>query len=117
MFAYTATIGRNYSVYSATSDLLIDRKTLDDSEWRMFQDDVSHEMRKCFDARTVELVERHYGVGSWEGVEEESCKVTFVLKHEIPADDLNEMRYRLTELARHYGQSAIALHHGVSELV
>lgn len=114
MFAYTATIGRNFPARTVEE---FGVEKMDDQEWRMFQDDVSHEMRKCFPAQAVKLVERHYGVGTWDGVEEESCKVTFVLKHEIPADDLDDMRRRLTELARLYVQDAIALHHGVSELV
>ena len=63
--------------------------------------------------RTFEV---HYGKGVWEGVEEESAKITLLAEFELDERGLSTLRNYLSENARQYGQDAIALTIGTSEL-
>lgn len=103
MHVITVTIGRNVGDTPMSLTL-----------WEQFIEDVKADM---LHAVPSDLAEIHRGVGVWDGVEEESAKLT-LLRHAKPSDDmLAELRAYLSENARHYGQDAIALTLGKSELV
>lgn len=108
MYSYTATIGRN-----------VGETPMSDSDWETFIDDVTSDMSNSAWPNQIEAVEIHRGKGSWQGIEEESAKITVLLKSALPEDgerSLNMLRGYLSENARLYGQDAIALTIGVSEL-
>ena len=102
MFSYTATIGRNVGTEPMSLTL-----------WKQFEEDVQADM---LTALPSDIVEVHYGKGVWDGVEEESAKITLLRHAEATPDMLDQLRNYLSENARHYGQDAIALTIGVSEL-
>lgn len=103
MHVITVTIGRNVGTTPMSLTL-----------WGQFQEDVKADMLHAIPA---DLAEVHRGVGVWDGVEEESVKLT-LLCHTAPTRDmLAELRALMSENARHYGQDAVALTIGESELV
>ena len=112
MHSYTATIGRNYSNSVAVPPSMRGQAmTL--TRWERFIEDVKEDMLHAIPS---ELAEIHRGKGVWDGVEEESAKIT-LLRHSKATDDmLDELRRLLSENARQYGQDAIALTIGTSEL-
>ena len=69
MFSYTATIGRNVGTEPMTI-----------TDWEQFIEDVRSDMLRFAveSAIHVESVETHRGKGTWEGVEEESAKITIL---------------------------------------
>ena len=105
MFSYTATIGRNVGTEPMTI-----------TDWEQFIEDVKADMLMFAveSAIHVESVEIHRGKGTWEGVEEESAKITLLTPAQ--SDNPGILRRYLSENARQYGQDAIALTIGVSEL-
>lgn len=125
MFSYTATIGRNYST-STTVAPSMRGQVMTLTRWGTFVDDVSEAMRVAIE-KTRETdsyawsedaefsIEVHYGKGMWDGVSEESAKIS-VLSTE-PITHLNWLKGELGELRKEYGQDAIALTIGESELI
>lgn len=123
MYSYAVTIGRN--VPATNPNPMFAGKPMTLTTWETFKDDVAEALRVAIE-KTRETdgymwpegtdfwVEAHHGKGIWQGVEEESTKVT-VLSDE-PITHLHWLRQELTELAREYGQDAIALTIGESEL-
>ena len=107
MYVYTATIGRNY----VSTNFLTCQLTL--TEWEQFIEDVEADMLRAVPSDIVEI---HRGKGVWDGVEEESAKITLLRHSEATDDMLYELRRYLSENARHYGQDAFALTIGESEL-
>ena len=105
MYAYTATIGRNYSSCLAVPPSMRGQAmTL--TRWERFIEDVKSDMLHAIPS---ELAEIHRGKGVSDGVEEESAKIT-VLRHSKATDDkLGELRHLLSENARYYDQDSIAL--------
>ena len=105
MFSYTATIGRNVGTEPMTI-----------TSWEQFIEDVRADMLRFAveSAIHVESVEIHRSKGTWEGVEEESAKITILTPAQSDNPDI--LRHYLSENARQYGQDAIALTIGVSEL-
>ena len=101
MFSYTATIGRNVG----TAPMTI-------TNWEQFIEDIKADMLMFAveSAIHVESVEIHRGKGTWEG----SAKITILTPAQ--SDNPDTLRRYLSENARHYGQDAIALTIGVSEL-
>ena len=83
MFSYTATIGRNVPVTDPTlpqrDDVTGERiqapMTL--TRWEQFVEDVKADMLHAIPSDICEL---HRGKGVWDGVEEESAKIT-LLRH------------------------------------
>ena len=116
MHSYTATIGRNVpDMHDQRDDVTGERiqapMTL--TRWEQFIEDVKADMLSAVPSDICEL---HCGTGVWDGVEEESAKIT-LLRHSKATDDmLDELRRLLSENARQYGQDAIALTIGTSEL-
>ena len=112
MYSYTATIGRNCSNSLAVPPSMRGQAmTL--TRWEQFIEDVEADMLHAIPS---DLAEIHRGKGVWDGVEEESAKIT-LLRHSKATDDMiDELRRLLSENARQYGQDAIALTIGTSEL-
>lgn len=118
MLVYTVTIGRNYSTGTSVPPSMRG-KAMPITLWEQFIEDVTADMAKALLGGTGEIgdvAEVHRGTGIWQGVEEESAKITMLL--DLPAldDDLDTLRNYLSENARQYGQDSIALTIGQSEL-
>lgn len=116
MHVYTATIGRRFSQSHPLPGLRGENMTI--TAWERFVEDVKADMFRTLQAgqREPVTVEVHYGRGEWGGVEEESAKITVLRNDYADADYLGDLRRYLSENARNYGQDAIALTTGVSEL-
>ena len=119
MFSYTATIGRNYSNSVAVPPSMRGQAmTL--TRWHQFVEDVEADMASTYADLYLDGAERtfevHYGKGVWEGVEEESAKITLLAEFELDERGLSTLRRLLSENARFYDQDAIALTVGDSEL-
>ena len=123
MYSYTATIGRNFSNTHSNFDVQGEPMIL--SAWSGFAEDVTKEFhvtiektRKtdgyAWDENTEFRIETHYGKGTWDGVEEESAKISVL--SDQPLTHLSYLRQALANLAEEYGQDAIALTIGTSEL-
>lgn len=124
MYSYTATIGRNYrNSFDLVPEFRGQPMTL--SAWSRFAKDVIEEFRVTiektretdgytWDEDTEFRIEAHYGKGTWDGIEEESAKISVL--SDKPLTHLNYLRQALTHLAEEYGQDAITLTIGESEL-
>jgi len=125
MHVYTATIGRNVrtSTYD-DRDFYLDGQPvkgwapMSDERWEQFIEDVKADMNRFAveAAIHVDNVEIHRGTGFWDGVEEESAKITLLTTGKADGRALSVLRRFLSELARLYSQDAIALTIGQSEL-
>ena len=121
MYSYTATIGRNVpDMHDQRDDVTGQRiqVPMSDEQWATFVEDVKADMASTYADLYLDGAERtfevHYGKGVWEGVEEESAKIT--LLSDQPLTHLSYLRQALANLAEEYGQDAIALTIGTSEL-
>ena len=123
MYSYTATIGRNFSNTHSNPDVQGEPMTL--RAWESLVEYVTEEFRVtiektrktdgyAWDENTEFRIETHYGKGTWDGVEEESVKISVL--SDQPLTHLSYLRGALTDLAEEYGQDAIALTIGTSEL-
>ena len=119
MYSYTATIGRNYSNSLAVPPSMRGQ-AMTITHWATFVEDVKADMASTYADLYLDGAERtfevHYGKGVWEGVEEESAKITLLAEFELDERGLSTLRNYLSENARQYGQDAIALTIGTSEL-
>lgn len=120
MFSITATLGRNYSdrVIAARGETYAPTMTI--TRWEQFIEDVEHDMAAAVRGAqpTLMITEQHRGKGEWNGVEEESCKVTILADFAAyPTDVIGVITGYLRSLSWQYGQDAIALTVGVSELI
>lgn len=104
MHSLTVTIGRNYTNDGETF-------TLDDESWLNFQGEVRHLL-----GGYTGTLEQHMGVGYWQGVPEESAKITLLVENSLNVNT-GYIRVNLERLARTYDQDAIALTIGESELI
>lgn len=103
MHSITVTIGRN-----------MDNAPMRVGLWERFAEDVTADLLAAVPS---DIIETHYGKGVWDGAAEESCKIT-VLRHSEPTGEmLDALRAVMSENARVYGQDAIAITIGQSELV
>lgn len=106
MFSYTITIGRNVGTEPMSAE-----------RWEDFIEDIKADML-LFAAESaihVESVEIHRGKGTWEGVEEDSAKITILTPAQ--SDNTDILRHYLSETAWLYDQDAIALTIGMSHLI
>lgn len=102
MHSITITLGRN-----------IDGAPMPSEKWTQFAEDVTADLLAAVPS---DITETHYGTGVWDGIPEDSCKVT-VLRHSEPtAAMLDDLRRYMSENARVYDQDAIAITIGKSEL-
>ena len=112
MYAYTATIGRNYSNALVVPPSMRGQ-AMTPTRWERFIEDVKSDMASTYANLYLDGAERtfevHYGKGVWEGVEEESAKITLLAEFELDERGLSELRRLLSENARYYDQDAIAL--------
>lgn len=106
MYVYAVTIGRNVKAWGAP---------MHDGMWETFQDTISELMAAY--AQEDDFLEIHHGTGEWEGVPEDSTKVTLLRNEPLEEHDLDAIRYRLRLEATLFGQEAIALTIGQSELI
>lgn len=85
-----------------------------DDRWARFIDDtLALERRHGF-----EIVVQNTGRGEWEGVAEENFIAVGIRDDDVnETDSLDAIRREVRELAHVYGQEAIALGFGTSELV
>jgi hypothetical protein len=110
MHVLTFTIGRNIGM-SPMSEVL----------WATFTDRV-HETLVRFVADYDATVEEHYGKGMWQGIEEESYKVTALIDPDLlhnphRAPWLRDLTASVAAIAYGYGQDAVAFTIGRSELI
>lgn len=112
MRSYTVTIGRNLGTGEPMSDEL----------WAMFEDEVNEKLTEAaewlisagWDNTCLEV---HHGRGCWEGVEEDSAKLTLISAGEIDYVSLGELKRSLAFLAHAYGQEAIAFTEGEPQII
>lgn len=104
MHSLTVTIGRNYTNDGETF-------TLSDGSWLSFQEEVRHLL-----GRYTGTLEQHLGIGYWQGIPEESAKITLLVENSLNVNT-GYIRVNLERLARTYDQDAIALTIGESELI
>lgn len=120
MHTYTATIGRNQSQTLVVNgeERTCDPVPMSDERWSQFEADVASDLITVAYAyqQGIGEIEIHRGEGYWQGVREESSKIEIRLNEPLPADHLDRLRRLLSENARLYGQDAIALTIGESEL-
>lgn len=108
MFTYSATIGRN-----------VGATPMSDTKWFAFQGQVIAlvaSFAKDWMAGT-DVVEHHVGTGAWEGVTEESCKVTLLSHVSLGENAIEDLKKGLAYYAEAYDQEAVALTIGQSELI
>lgn len=99
-------------------------RKLSEQQWADFQADVLSSLAKTTGERLA-FVETHTGIGVWEGVYEESAKITAVVDYSTSAFNyyspegsaLGMKHVELPALAVRYGQDAIALTWGDVHLV
>ena len=103
MYVVSVTIGRN-----------VGTTPMSDVRWATFEDEVSEYLSSGM--QSDDTLEIHRGRGIWDGVEEESTKITLLTNSTLPYGTIG-LREFLSDLARRYDQDAIALTVGESELV
>tara|TARA_R110002020_G_scaffold404912_1_gene614957 strand:- start:4038 stop:4358 length:321 start_codon:yes stop_codon:yes gene_type:complete len=104
MYVYTVTIGRN------VGDI-----PMRDIAWSTFEDQINALMASYVENGSV--VEMHSGTGGWNGVSEDSTKVTLITEHPLTDRKLADLKRGLAYYAAQYTQDAIALTIGQSELI
>lgn len=117
MYTYTATIGRNYQPRLANTASSVRPMSL--TAWSTFAEDVTAELlgaSRLSAFLSEPTIEVHHGKGIWEGVEEESTKITLLREFPLCDHSAASLRGALAALAKEYGQDAIALTIGESEL-
>ena len=105
MFSYTVTIGRN-----------VDGEPMPGNVWLRFIEDTIADMETIAIAEVGDVFETHHGLGTWNDVTEESVKVTVLTNYELEPNQLQSIRFFMSDNARTYNQDAIALTIGTTEL-
>lgn len=116
MYATSVTIGRNYRTEGVYGSPVVG--TLSDASWAAFQADITgwftdyaaainsgatgDDVLECF-------TETHYGVGSWDGVTEESARITFLCAGTFNPSEVRALSAHLADTARRWNQDAVAL--------
>lgn len=109
MHQTTVTIGRN--VPSNNNEPMSDR------EWADFQNSVVRGLYSTLAYQGEGAAEAHYGVGTWDGVSEESCKISVLHPEPMSEGDKAFLRGWLQGTKINFYQDAIAFITGESELV
>jgi len=131
MQTVTVTIGRNvpprHSVAAVRDGHAPDRHihgphnaVLTDQAWADFTALVVDALENYADVVEADSywVEQHDGLGVWDGVEEQSRKLTLLFEaEEIPADARQELTIDLLRARSGYYQDAVAVSFGDSNLV
>lgn len=103
-------------VITATMCRNIGSDPMPDARWQQAQADLYADMSDALNVPADAAWDVHNGIVIWQGESEPSHKLSVILKHAADPDALDDLRRRLSELARHYEQECIALTVGVSEL-
>lgn len=116
MFSYTVTIGRNYGSVAHPE---LAGQPMSSLDWAEFEDKVAELLSDLcsFSSASEDFVEIHRGTGIWGGVREESAKLALYREYPLTESQAFNLRSGLAELAEIYGQDAICLSIGQSELV
>lgn len=117
------TIGRNAS--PAAWAWLNKSYELPQEKWDAFVAVASMTLNDALLDNKWSKLEKHFGTGEWEGVEEESCHISAYHPHPLWLRRLNpfwarnmrSLKRNLAHVAFKYGQEAIAVTVGNSELV
>lgn len=105
----TVTIGRNGAAEIGGTVF-----TLSALDWQEFQSAVSAALWQTSATNGEAWEEKHYGRTAWNGVEEESAKITLLNAESTQIVALNR---RLETIRGMYAQDAIALSVGTSTLI
>lgn len=114
----TVTIGRNVPNVPPTNrpdlTLAVPASPMSALDWTEFQQAVSDALWSTSSGTHAAWTERHYGTADWEGVTEESAKISL-----LGADFTHvvALRSRLETIRGMYAQDAIALSVGTSDLI
>ena len=124
MYSLTVTIGRNVpDMHDQRDDVTGERiqAPMPLVHWETFVDEVAELLTSFavtdnpeFDEDAVEV---HYGRGVWDGVEEDSAKVTLLSHGTLNASENRRLNKVLTNLRHKYNQDAIAVTTGTSTLI
>lgn len=106
----TVTIGRNVP---ATPPEWI-AQPMDNLSWQEFQNAVASALWTTSSTNGEAWEERHYGTAVWDGVTEESAKITLL---NASFTHVVALRQRLETIRGMYTQDAIALSVGTSDLI
>jgi hypothetical protein len=103
----------------ATASVTLGRGDLDSETWAEYRDDIDIYLASAmYDTNAhVERSERWSGVGYWNGIQEENYHVIFHYKRSLTETEIENLRDKLAQHANFYGQEAIALTIGTTELV
>lgn len=104
-YAVSLTFGRN-----------VRDEPMSTKDWSLFQIRASTDLNNTFEDR-VEFVDVHQGVGVWEGISEQSCKITAIINGAVTADETTKLRVAAADLAARFQQDAVALSVGQSFLI
>ncbi len=107
----TVTVGRNVRPSHPT----LANKPLSDNDWRAYVSEVSHLLRR-YAANRTSWIEVHYGIGTWDGVAEESAKIT-IHDARTGGSAVPTLTRALRYLAGCHDQDALAVSVGRSELI
>lgn len=111
-YAYSVTIGRN-----------IGNEEMPQSQWNAFIDYVTGTLAGAYRVygrnshKSAYFTEKHYGIGMWNDIPEESCKITLVAETKINSDGINVIKECFKSAANTWKQEAIAFSIGTSELI
>lgn len=106
MFSYTVTIGRN-----------IKGKPMPSNKWLRFIDTVTEDMDCLLIPIYGDAIEIHHGTGTWNGITEESVKITVLTNYEPTKNQLEAVKGFLKLNATEFKQDAIAFTVGNAELI
>lgn len=105
MYEYSVTIGRNVS-----------DAPMHESIWVQFQDSTEYTLTRDLPLSGT-TVERAYGAGEWEGITEDNARIVARTDSPLTPSQLDALRNGLALTAALFGQDALALTIGTSELV
>lgn len=109
----TVTIGRNVPDNSPDTTVP-DPLPMSSLDWTEFQNAVASALWQTSSTNGEAWEERHYGTAVWDGVTEESAKITLL---NASFTHVVALRQRLETIRGMYGQDAIALSVGTSDLI
>lgn len=108
MYEYSVTIGRN-----------VGNEPMSELEWQAYQDDIRVLFRQTVWMAVChcESEESFTGRGQWDGIWEDNARIVVRTTAPIDSGALSYLRTSLADTASYYGQDAIALAIGTSELI
>ena len=97
----------------------VNTEPMSDEKWADFIETVRKDLTLTLTILGAERfdVETHTGIGTYDGITEESAKVSAYFEGELPEDFQKALKVCLRSTALRFKQDAIALSIGQSELV